>query len=295
MRLRTLIDEMSDFGLRTTALHAAAKITGDFDAYNRRKSFQIDSMTSGELARPLCHWFKAALGRPLNLDSPVTFDEKIQWLKLYDSTPLKTKCADKFLAREYVREKIGGEYLIPLLGVYESFDDIDFSALPERFALKTNHASGMNWIVSDKSRLDIPAAKKQFDSWMAVCPQVYQFYELHYRDIPRRIIAEEYIEQTDGNLLDYKIHCFGGRAEFVQVIGSRDLAAHTGKQAFYGRDWEKLPFTFTTGDYPLYEEEIARPANWGKMLELAETLAKDFCYVRVDLYESWGGGYCSAR
>lgn len=210
MILKAMLDEFSDFGLKTTMLHVVAKIAGDYNVYKKRREFQIDTMTSEELKSACVHWFKTCTGRDCDFENPRTFDEKIQWLKIYDSTPLKTKCADKLLVREYVKQKIGGQYLVPLLGAWNSFDEIDFEELPQKFVLKTNHACATNMIVKDKSLFDVNAGRTQFEKWLAGSTQVYQFFELHYRDIPRKIIAEEYIEQADGNLLDYKIHCFRG-------------------------------------------------------------------------------------
>ena len=277
-----MLDELSDFGLKTTLLHTKSKITGDRTAYIKQKELEIDSHTSEKCIPALKHLFKSKVGFSLNIKNPQTLTEKIQWLKIYDSTPLKTRLADKYLVREYVKEKVGDKYLIPLLGAWDSFDEIDFSKLPEKFVLKTNHASGQNIVVKNKSLFDIAGAKAKFDKWLAECPQVYSFYELHYRDIPRKIIAEEYIEQVDGNLYDYKIHCFNGKAVFTEVIGNRNLELHTGMEAFYTREWEKMDMVDRT--YPIYENSIECPRNWKKMLEMAEILAGGLCYVRVDLY-----------
>ena len=111
-------------------------------------------------------WYKKRTGRELNLENPQTFNEKIQWLKLYDNSPLKTKLADKYLVRDWIKQEIGEEYLIPLLGVWNSFDEIDFDKLPEQFVLKANHGCAWNIIVKDKSKFDKAKAKKKFDKWM---------------------------------------------------------------------------------------------------------------------------------
>ena len=170
-------------------------------------------------------------GGVLDLENPTGFVEKLQWLKIYDSTPLKTRCADKYLARGYVAEKIGDEHLVPLLGVWDSFDQIDFDTLPNQFVLKTNHASGQLIVCKDKAKFNKKKAKKKFDRWMRDCwSAVYSICELHYRDIPRKVLAEQYLVQLDGNLYDYKIHCFDGKANFFQIIGDRNLHTHEGKQ-----------------------------------------------------------------
>ena len=224
--------------------------------------------------------FKSATGKPLNLENPKTFDEKIQWMKLYDSTPLKTELADKYLVRAYVAEKIGDEYLIPLLGVWDAFNEIDFEKLPNQFVLKANHGSGWNIIVRDKSKFDKKDAKKLFEKWMKRNYAFQAGLELHYKDILPLIIAEEYIENGGGNLFDYKVHCFGGKAMYIQYIGDR--ATHTTREGWFDRDWKLM--SFTDGCYPKYDSNIPKPNNLKELLSLSEKLALPFSYVRVDFY-----------
>ena len=221
----------------------------------------------------------------LDLESPTGFDEKIQWLKVYDSTPLKTRCADKYLARGYVAEKIGEEHLVPLLGVWDSFDQIDFDKLPQQFVLKTNHASAQIIVCKDKATFDKRKAKRCFDAWMSDC--YWGVFggtcELHYRDIPRKIIAEQYLVQLGSSPDDYKLHCFGGKVAFVQAMRGRDVTAHiTASHKFYDLDWKRLDFTYT--GHPIYEKEFDKPKNLDLMVQLAERLSAPFCYVRVDFY-----------
>lgn len=216
----------------------------------------------------------------LHLDCPRSFNEKIQWIKLYDADPLKTRLADKYLVREWVEDKIGQEYLIPLLGVWGKFEDIDFDSLPNTFILKCNHGSGFVLPVEDKEKLDISAAKALFDKWMGI-NFAFNSLELQYRDIPRKIIAEEYISQ-DSNLMDYKIHVFRGTPRIIQVIGDRNLEKHTAKECFLTPKWTPGELMYHT--YDSYEEIPSRPSNVEKMMEIAATLGKDFQYVRVDLY-----------
>lgn len=217
-------------------------------------------------------------GETLNLENPSTFNEKIQWLKLYDSTALKTKLADKYLVREWVAQQIGEEYLIPLLGVWDHFDEIDFDKLPQQFVLKANHGSGWNIIVKDKSKLDKTDAKEKFDLWMT---QNYSFQaglELHYMNIPPKIIAEEYIENMD-DLYDYKFMCFDGKVAFLWV----DTERYTNhRRTLYDLSWnQKKEFIC----YPPSEQTIKRPDNLDEMISLAEKLSQGFSHVRVDFYE----------
>ena len=233
----------------------------------------------------LKQWYKKRTGKNLNLENPKTFNEKIQWLKLYDNSPLKTKLADKYLVREWIEEQIGSKYLIPLLGVWNNFDEIDFDKLPEKFVLKANHGSHWNIIVKDKSKLDKSKAKKKFDKWMARDYAFKAGLELQYRGIKPKIIAEKFIEDTNGELNDYKIMCFNGEPKFVWVDCGR-YSNHT--KNIYDLDWNLQPFKMT---YPISKTPIARPENLDKMIELAKILCKDFAFVRVDFYNVDGKIY----
>ncbi len=182
----------------------------------------------------LSAWFYEETGHILDLDNPQTYNEKIQWLKLFDSTPLKTKLADKLLAREWVKEQIGEKYLVPLLGVWDSFDEIDFDSLPNRFVLKANHGAGWNIVVSDKNTFDKEGARNKFEKWLHTNFAFAYGLELHYRDIPPKIIAEEYLENSNDDLYDYKVWCFQGKPEYVMFLAER----HKGlKMAFYDTNW----------------------------------------------------------
>lgn len=236
------------------------------------------NLTPSQYPAELCGWFKRTTGQNLDLENPKTFNEKLQWLKLYDSTPLKTRLADKYLVRDWVKEKIGEEYLIPLLGVWDSFDEIDFDALPNQFVLKANHGCGWNIIVTDKSKFDKADAKKKFDSWMKL-NFAYSFgLELQYLNIPPKIIAEAYVENAGDDLYDYKVFCFDGRAESIMFLSERKTGL---KMAFYDLQWNKLPFTYS---FPRNPEDIPKPQNLDLLISLAEKLSEGFAHVRVDFY-----------
>lgn len=220
-----------------------------------------------------------------DVDNPHNFNEKIHYLKLYDNSDIKSELSDKFAVRKWIVRNFGEEYLIPLVGVWNNVDDIDFDSLPESFCLKANHGSNMNLIVRNKDELDIKRTKKILKEWNA-----YNFgwegFELQYVHIPRKIIAEQYIKQMDGNLLDYKIHCFHGIPKIIQVIGDRDSATHSGKEAFYDIEWNRCDLMYHT--YEQYECDIEKPKQYEEMLRLAKEMSKEFRYVRVDLYEISG-------
>ena len=223
-------------------------------------------------------WYHRTTKQYLNLANPRTYNEKLQWMKLYDSTPLKTQLADKFMVREWVKEKIGENYLIPLLGAWDSFDEIDFDKLPNSFVLKANHGCGWNIIVKDKTDFDYNAAKEKFDNWMKQNFAYKYGIELHYLNIPPKIIAEEYLENNDDDLYDYKVFCFNGKAEHVMYLSERK---HGLKMAFFDLEWNKLDFTYS---FPKNEAEIKKPANLDLLISLSEKLAEGFPHVRVDFY-----------
>lgn len=255
-----------------------SSVTEIFQYWDRYYS----KLSKAEIEQELNLLYFRNMQRYVNFDDPVSFTEKIQWLKLYDASEQKTRLADKYQVRNWICEQIGEKYLVPLLGVWENFDDIDFSKLPDRFVLKMNHGSGMNIVVKDKSQFDIKSAKKKFDAWI-VRPFEAQGFEIHYRDIPKRIIAEAYIEELDGELYDYKFHCFNGKPLFIQCIGNRNLKLHTGNQNNYDLHWNKQDWIFE--DYPEFGYDLPCPKRLSEMVEIASKLSEGFPYVRVDLYD----------
>lgn len=230
-------------------------------------------------------YYRIQMGKPLNLSNPVTLTEKIQWLKLNDSTKEKTRLADKYAVREWIKNTIGDEYLIPLLGVWSSFDEIDFEALPDKFALKCNHGSSNNIIVTDKNALDIPSARKQFKKWLKIN---YAYYsgELHYEPIKPLIIAEKYIENV-GGLQDYRFYCFNGEPKLVWIDVFSGTPNH--KRNILDINWEPIPVVCKWP--PRDISEIKKPSTYDEMLVLARKLSQDFSFVRVDLYDVDGKIY----
>lgn len=232
--------------------------------------------------------YYGTIGKRLSLHRPTAFNEKLQWLKLYDRKPEYTMMVDKYRVREHIANTIGEEYLIPLLGVWEDPEEIDFSALPERFVLKCNHNSGLGMcICKEKSELDIPAVRQELKRGMN---QDYYLTgrEWVYKDVPRRIIAEKYMEDESGaELKDYKIMCFGGKAKCSFVCSDRHSpnGLHV---TFFDREWNVMPFE---RHYPAQWEGLEKPKQYDKMLELAEKLAGEIPFVRVDFYEISGKLY----
>jgi hypothetical protein len=242
-------------------------------------------------ARGYLNWMPDALylkivfpmytGYKLDLRNPKTFNEKLQWLKLYDRNPAYTQMVDKYGVREYIAKKIGEEYLIPLLGVWERFEDIDFSQLPDQFVLKPTHDSGSVVICKDKSKLDISAAQKKINKSLKR-NFYYMGREWPYKNVKPRIIAEKYMADESGELKDYKFYCFNGVVDCVMVCFDRKTGDT--KYYFFDNSWnlkrinkrgKEAPENFT----------LTKPKYIDKMFSLAETLSTEIPYVRVDLYE----------
>lgn len=231
--------------------------------------------------------FKAVFGYKLNLQNPKTFNEKIQWLKLFDRNPKYTLLVDKNLVKHYSASVIGEEYIIPTLGVWNNFDEIDFEKMPDKFVLKCTHDSGGIVICTDKSQFDITKAKRKIEGRLRK-----NYYlvarEWPYKEVVPKIIAEEYIgNEYDLELKDYKIMCFNGKAKCSFVCSGR-FAKEGLRVTFFDEEWNSMPFT---RGYPKSEEEIEKPLNYQLMKELAEKLSKGMRFLRVDFYEVDGKVY----
>ena len=223
--------------------------------------------------------FRAEMGYKLNLKNPRTYNEKLQWLKLYDRNPLYPQIVDKYRVKEYVASIIGEQYIIPTLGIYDSYEEIDFDKLPRRFVLKCTHDSGSIYICRDKSRLDKERAEHILNRGLKRDPTRYA-REWPYSQVPHRIIAEQYMEdESHQELKDYKIFTFSGKAALIQVDYGR-FSQH--KRNLYSLDWEYIPASFTYPTDP--QHVIARPEKLELMIELAETLSRGLPHVRVDFY-----------
>lgn len=232
--------------------------------------------------------FKAQMGRELDLENPVTFNEKIQWLKLYDRDPRYTLMVDKFKVREYIARELGHEYLVPLLGVWDSPEEIDFDTLPERFVLKCNHNSGQGMcICKDKALLDIKSTISELQKGMDE-----NYYLRHrewpYKDVPRKIIAEQYIEDsTLSELRDYKFFCFNGEVKFFKVDFDRFTDHHAN---YYDANCNLMRFG-EKAHPPMSEKEIIFPDSIHQMMHFASKLSNSLSFLRVDFYDVDGHIY----
>lgn len=231
--------------------------------------------------------FRAHLGKWPNLDDPKSYSEKIQWLKLYHRKPEYTKIVDKVQVRDYIAEKIGEEYLIPLLGVWDDPDEIDFDKLPDRFVLKCNHTSGGVVVCKDKSTFDIEEAKKKLRKTLKL--DYYRISrEWPYKNVPRKILAEEYLEGDETGLSDYKLLCYNGKHRLTMVTSHRTATGH--RATCYDKDWNMMPFEWPDR-FPAVKEGHPKPLNLDKMSELADILAAGEPQMRVDFYNLNGKIY----
>jgi len=223
------------------------------------------------------------MGYNLNLSEPITFNEKIQWLKLYDRNPTYTMMADKYTVKTWVKEQIGEKYVIPTYGIYDSFQEIDFSTLPNSFVIKATHDSGSAIICEDKSLIDIKEIEKKMNQSISRS-KFFPEREFSYRDIKPRIIVEKFLGQTQEDITDYKFMCFDGECKLCFTCTERNSQDGL-KVTFFDLNWNKLPFT---RDYPNAEKEIPKPEQLENMVLLAEKLSAGIPFVRVDLYEIEG-------
>lgn len=226
--------------------------------------------------------YKVRMGKTINWKNPKTLNEKIQWLKVYDRKPEYTQMADKCDAKKYVAAKIGKKHIIPTLGIWDNFEQIDFSILPDKFVLKCTHDSGGLVVCRDKNKLDIEMAKKTLT---ASLKNNYFYYgrEWPYKNIKPRIIAEKYMEQLDGTgLVDYKFYCFDGKPKYLYV--SKNLDDHRiATVTFVDMNWNKIPVERT--DYKSDKEMPICPTQFDEMKKIAEKLSYGHKFLRVDLYQ----------
>lgn len=220
--------------------------------------------------------FKAEFGYKLNINYPQTFNEKLQWLKLHDRQEIYKTYVDKFLVRDFIKNTLGEEYLIELIGVYTKVKDIPWESLPSQFVLKCTHGSKSNIVCQDKSKLNIKKSKKMLNKWMR--KSWYPFgREWVYKGLEPKIICEKYISDKNTTPDDYKVLCFNGKAKLVEVHTDR---YHNHKQDIYDIDFKKTDITQGNPSDII----IKKPILFDEMIKLSEVLAKHFYHIRVDWY-----------
>lgn len=260
-----------------------------FDIYEFLYNNYYKNLKKEEFRNELIDWYKYRSGENVNpLINPKTFNEKVQWLKLNDSSQLKTICADKYAVRKIVAEKIGKKYLVPFLGNWERYEDIDFSKLPEEMIFKSTTGSGRYKIIRNKMNINYEDLKESMDMWQKL-PYGYAGMEIHYLDIPRKIICEKLLNMTGPSVVDYKIHCFNGNAMIVEYMSDRKNNSYC--ESWFDTRWNKLNIIIDADNAFNHKEIPDPPENLEEMIKIANILSKDFIYVRVDLYEIDGDIY----
>ena len=235
--------------------------------------------------------FKLKMGYYLDLENPVTFNEKLQWLKLNYFNPDCVTMVDKYLSKQYVKDCIGEEYVVPLYGVWDNFDEIDFDSLPNEFVLKTTHDCGGVVVCKDKATFDKKTAKEFLEMHLG-----YRYFyfsrEWPYKHVKPRIIAEKFMkdsnDQLEEGLTDYKFFCFNGEPKAMFIATDRANKKEETKFDFFDMDFNHLPFT---NGHPNASKPIKKPEQFELMKELCKKLSKNLPHVRVDFYESEGKIY----
>lgn len=231
--------------------------------------------------------FRARIGKKLNIKNPETFNEKIQWLKLHDRKEYYSDIVDKLKVRDYISETIGESYLTPLINVYDDVEQIDFDSLPNKFVLKCTHDSGGVVVCDDKRSLNVNKAKRKLKRHLK-SKYFYHGREWPYKNVVPKVICEEYIEHdVSEGLIDYKLMCFNGKVKCSFVCLERNSSDGL-KVDFYNLDWNLMPFE---RQYKNSGSKITKPLNYELMINLAERLAKEFSFMRVDFYEVKGKLY----
>lgn len=241
----------------------------------------------------LMYTYRKVFGEKLDLRNPQSFNEKLQWLKLYNRKPIYTIMVDKYEAKKYVSNIIGDKYVIPTLGVWKHFDDIDFKVLPDQFVLKCTHDSGGIVICKDKANFDTDNAKEKIEKCLK-----RNFYwvsrEWPYKNVKPRVIAEKYminsknicsnniLQKDNIDLLDYKIFCFNGEPKIILVCSER-FSQEGYKADYYDLQWNHLPVRIATHDNS--SKEISKPKRLSQMLHLSKALSAGIPFIRVDFYE----------
>ena len=229
--------------------------------------------------------YKGLFVNDLNLSNPKTFNEKLQWLKINYRKPEMITLADKYAVRSYVRETIGGKYLVPIIALYKDIEDINWKELPDKFVLKCTHGSGANIICTDKSTLDVNLSKKKLKHWLN---KNWYWYgrEWPYKDIEPRIICEEYLVDESGTeLKDYKFMCFNGEPKIIQLMSKREKGNYLLNH--FDLKWNEIDIPRKT--IKRNPRVPAKPENLTRMIEISKVLSKGIPFVRIDLYETGKG------
>ena len=243
-----------------------------------------DELTEEKIRELSVKIFEEKLGYTPDLENPKSMNEKIFWLKLNYHNPLITKCCDKFAVKDYVTEKLGAEYVVPTIASWDKAEDLDLSILPDKYALKVNWSSGYNIIVKEKGSISESAIRESVERWMR--PQQNSYYHTFnwgYKNIKPVVYAEEYMEQIDGQLYDYKFFCCNGKVKFWFIATDRYQGENL-THDFFDMNFQKMEFDY--GGRSHSDLTLEKPRFYNEMVRCAEILAEPFPFVRVDFYET---------
>lgn len=255
-----------------------------------------DIFVQAILARVISHFlsdeqyvklfYRFRMGEKLDLQNPITYSEKLQWIKLYDHNPMYTTLVDKYRVKQYVGDIIGTDYVIPLLGVWDSVDEIDWDKLPNQFVLKVNHDSGSSVICRDKNTLNITEAKKRLNKAYRK-NYYYESREWPYKYVKPKVFAEAYMEDEYGELRDYKFFCFDGEVKAMFIATDRSKGSGICFD-FFDADFNHLPFI---QGHPNAKKHPDKPKGFEEMKKIASLLSKGIPEVRIDFYDVNGRIY----
>lgn len=254
------------------------------DAKNEKRMKRRQELCQTDIKQAVTEMYNEVFQKPLDMKNPKTINEKMQYLKLntYYNNPLVTKCVDKYLVKEYLCELGMPELVVPLFGVYDKPEEIEWNSLPNQFVIKCNHGCGYNIIVDDKEKLDIAETMKMLRKWMA--EEYWTFFaEPQYRFVEKKILIEDFLGH---DIMTYKFYCFHGIPKVVYVSSECDRYID-----YFDMDWKRMDVYLSGHEH--YPDEIKRPDNLEEMKELAARLAAEFPFVRIDLYERNGRLYLS--
>ena len=270
--------------IKTKLAYVINRLVGKVDKYNNRIEKNNNSIilqkdiSVNEYPKYLQKWYYEKTGLKFDIEMPKSLSEKIQWLKIYDASIKKSHLSDKWLAKEYVKSVIGEKYIIKTYGVYDKFEDIDFSVLPNKFVIKSTHGSGQIIIVNDKLNINVSEIKQKITKWLSSSYAFHSGFEMHYLNIIPRIIIEEYVEGINNDLYDYKIMCFNGIPQFIWADTDR-FTKH--KRTLFDLNWKLLPIRY---NYEISNNVIPKPLQLKELLSLSKTLSKGFSLCRCDFY-----------
>ncbi|GEN51429.1 ATP-grasp fold amidoligase family protein [Alkalibacterium pelagium] len=243
-------------------------------------NFRLFRLLPDELFIKIKHYIKTQ--EKLNLAEPTTFNEKLQWLKLHDRNPNYTTLVDKVAVREVISDEIGQHYLIPSLGVYNSFEDINFEQLPNQFVLKANHTSGDVFVCKDKSSINYEKLKQEIEQWMKR-NYYWDHREWPYKNIKPKILCEKYmVDESESELKDYKILCFNGEPKLIQVMSNRRRGYYNINH--YDINWQ--PVSIKRKKFDENPEGIPKPVKLHEMVDISRKLSKGMPFARIDLYNT---------